>query len=137
MVFRFRPLKPITNQSCDWSRPIDDKLITQVINNQMKSTYASDYVNNVEEKAKFEERTRQILMPSSYQLRSQFRSQKELDQKSSYPEFKYNDPFSYESMYISPNRFASNLRHQDPAVGIVPGCSKFWKEHGRSSNRIN
>ncbi|CAF0969855.1 unnamed protein product [Brachionus calyciflorus] len=136
MVFRFRPLKPITNSTCDWSRPIGDKLISQVIGNQMKSTYATDYVNNVEEKAKFEERARQITTPSSYMLRSQFKSQKELDQKNSIPEFQYNDPFTYESMYISPNRYASNLRHQDPAVGIVPGCSRFWKDYSRL-NRIN
>lgn len=134
MVFRFRPLKLETNPRSDWSRPIGDKLISQVIKNQMKSTYASDYVNNVEEKAKFEERARQITTPSSYMLQSKFRSDRELDLKSSIPDFKYNDPFTYESMYISPYRYASNLRHQEPAIGVVPACSSFWKNYGRTNS---
>ena len=44
MVFRFRPLKPIVNPTSDWSKTIGDTLLTQVIKNQMKSTYATDYV---------------------------------------------------------------------------------------------
>lgn len=135
MVFRFRPLKLETNPRSDWSRPIGDKLISQVIKNQMKSTYANDYINNVEEKAKFQERARQITNPSSYMLQSQFRSQQELDKKNSISEFKYNDPFSYESIFISPSRYASNMRHQEPAIGVVPGCSSFWKNYARNLNQ--
>jgi hypothetical protein len=44
MIFRFRPMKPIVNPNSDWSKKLGDTLITQVIKNQMKSTYASDYV---------------------------------------------------------------------------------------------
>jgi hypothetical protein len=45
MVFRFRPMKPVVNYNSDWSQSIGDTLLTQVIKNQMKSTYASDYVS--------------------------------------------------------------------------------------------
>ena len=45
MVFRFRPFKPISNPNSDWSQSFGDTLISQVIKNQMKSTYGSDYVN--------------------------------------------------------------------------------------------
>jgi len=37
-------MKPIVNPNSDWSKKLGDTLITQVIKNQMKSTYASDYV---------------------------------------------------------------------------------------------
>lgn len=137
MVFRFRPLKLVNNPNSDWSQPIGDKLLSQVIKNQMKSTYSSDYINNVEEKRKFEERARQNTRLSSAALQAQWKSERELEQKNSIPSFQYNDPFTYESSYISPNRFASNLRHQEPAVGIVPGVPKFWNEIGKLTGDLN
>ena len=44
MIFRFRPMKPIVNPNSDWSKKVGDTLITQVIKNQMRSTYKSEYV---------------------------------------------------------------------------------------------
>jgi hypothetical protein len=120
MVFRFRPLKPIENDNSDWSQPIGDKLISQVIKNQMKSVYASDYVNNVEEKAKYEEEAKHVTRLSSAARQSAWRKQKELEQKNSIPPFEYNRPFTYESLNISPTRFGSSIRHRRAANGILP-----------------
>ena len=50
MIFRFKPLKITDDVYSDWSQPIGDKLISQVIQNQFKSVMKTDYVNNVEEK---------------------------------------------------------------------------------------
>lgn len=126
MVFRFKPLKVTTNPHSDWSQPIGDKLITQVINNQFKSTYSTDYVNNVEEKQKFEERDKQLLRPTTAAQLLKWKSMRELEQKRSIQPMPINQPFSYESLYISPTRYGSNIKHQQAAVGIVPGCSRFW-----------
>lgn len=150
MVFRFRPLKPVLNPNSDWSKSIGDTLLTQVIKNQMKSTYAQDYViffkdfylnnfvlfnfyfflkiNNVEEKRKFEERAKHELRPSTAALRLQAKKQKEEEASKQMEPIVYNHPFKYESLYISPTRYACNKLHQTPAVGIVPGCSRFWHD---------
>ena len=37
-----------------------------------------------------------------------------------------NNPFTYESLYISPTRYGSNKLHQEAAVGITPCISKYW-----------
>ncbi len=130
MIFRFRPLNPITNPKSDWSKPISDTLIKDVIKNQMKSTYSTDYVNNVEAKKAFEERCRLSQMPTTISF-MEWKAQRELEQKrlneNKYP---INKPFTYESMYISPTRYGSNINHQQPAYGIIPDCSTFWHDYG-------
>jgi hypothetical protein len=127
MKFRFKPMKEITNPTSNWSQPIGDKLLTQVIQNQMKSTYASDFVNNVEEKAKFEERVRQLsssrpttAAPGRWQNGARYHSQQ------TFEPFQYNAPFSYESVNISPTRYGCNKYFTKRAVGIVPECSRYW-----------
>jgi hypothetical protein len=123
MVFRFKPLKSLTNPNSDWSQPLGDKLLSQIIQNQFKSTYATDYVNNVEEKAKFEEKERQMLRPSTAAV-VRWKSERELEQQH-YEPFKYNDPFTYESMNIAPKRYACNKYFTKQAVGIVPEVPNF------------
>ena len=120
MVFRFKPMKPVTNPCSEWSQPLGDKLLSQIITNQFKSTYATDFVNNVEEKAKFEERARQNMRPST----SGWKSVRNLEQ--TFEPMQYNQPFSYESLNISPNRYACNRFSTKPAVGIVPEVSRHW-----------
>jgi hypothetical protein len=133
MVFRFKPLKAITNPRSDWSMPISDTLIKDVIKSQMKSTYSTDYVNNVEEKRAFEERCKHITMPTTLKY-YEWKAQRELEQKKLHDTtMPVNRPFNYESLYISPTRYGSNILHQQPAYGIVPGCSKFW--HDYAGNR--
>lgn len=130
MVFRFRPYKFSENPNCDWSKPIGDKLLAQVIKNQMKSTYKSDFVNNVEEKKKFEERARQTLMPSNPARLAAWKKEREAEMDRSWAPMNYNHPFKYESLNIAPTRFGSNIIHgcQKPAYGIVPSCSTFWHD---------
>lgn len=130
MVFRFRPLKSSVNPNCDWSKPIGDKLIAQVIKNQMKSTYKSDFINNVEEKKKFEERARMTEMPSAPARLAAWKKERELEMDRSWQPMHYNHPFKYESLNIAPTRFGSNVLHgcQKPAYGIVPSCSSFWHD---------
>jgi hypothetical protein len=111
------------------SQPIGDKLISQVIKNQMKSVMKTDYVNNVEEKAKFEEIERNTIRPSTGAQLMKWKSLKILEQKRSMPSMPINYPFNYESLYISPSRFGSNIKHQEAAVGIVPGVSKFRHDY--------
>ena len=130
MVFRFRPLKLTNNPNSDWSQPIGDELIAQVIKNQMKSTYATDYVNNVEAKAKFAEKEKHTQQASSSARMLKWRKQRESELNKGVAPFEYNDPFNYESLHISPPRYASNSKHKKPAFGIVPECSKFWHNFG-------
>lgn len=125
MVFRFRPLKLTANPNSDWSQPIGDKLLSQCIKSQMKSVYSSDYVNNVEEKAKFEEQAKNTLRLSSVARKAEWAKQKELEQKSGVQPFQYNHPFSYESLHISPTRFGSSRRYVQPAQGILPNVSRY------------
>ena len=129
-MFRFRPLKLTKNPNSDWSKPIGDELIAQVIKNQMKSTYATDYVNNVEEKAKFEEKSKHTLQPNTSARMLQFRRQREHEISKSFKPFEYNDPFTFESVNISPSRYGSNKKFEKAAFGIVPECSKFWHNYG-------
>jgi hypothetical protein len=120
MIFRFRPYNITDNPNSDWSKPIGDKLIAQVIKNQMKSTYKSDFINNVEEKAKFEERAKHTLMPSTPARLAQWKKEREAEMDSKWTPMSYNHPFTYESLNIAPTRFGSNVHHQKPAYGIVP-----------------
>ena len=122
MVFRFRPYNLSKNQNCDWSRPIGDELISQIIKNQMKSTYKSDFINNVEEKAKFEERAKQTQTPSTPARMAQWKKERESEMDRAWQPMNYNHPFKYESLNIAPTRFGSNVIHgcQTPAYGIVP-----------------
>ncbi len=131
MVFRFRPYNPSNNPNCDWSQPIGDKLISQVIQNQMRSTYKSDFINNVEEKKKFEERARQTLRPSAPARMAAWKRERETEMDKSWEPMHYNHPFKYESLNIAPTRFGSNKLHgcQTPAYGIVPSCSSFWHDY--------
>ena len=133
MVFRFRPHAISTNPNCDWSQPIGDKLITQVIKNQMKSTYKSDFINNVEEKKKFEERARMTERPSNPARMAAWKRDREAEMDQSWNPMHYNHPFKYESLNIAPTRFGSNIIHgcQTPAYGIVPSCSSFWHDGPR------
>lgn len=131
MVFRFRPYNPSSNPNCDWSQPIGDKLISQIIKNQMKSTYKSDFVNNVEEKKKFEERARMSMRPSMPARMAEWKRERESEMDKTWNPMQYNHPFKYESLNIAPTRFGSNKLHgcQTPAYGIVPSCSSFWHDH--------
>lgn len=125
MIFRFRPLKITEDVHSDWSRPLGDKLISQVIRNQMKSVMKQDYVNNVDEKARFEEMEKNISRPSTGAQLMRWNSLKMLEQQRSIPPMPINYPFNYESLYISPSRYGSNIKHQQAAVGIIPGASRF------------
>ena len=129
MIFRFKPLKITDDVYSDWSQPIGDKLISQVIKNQFKSVMKTDYVNNVEEKAKYEEMERNISRPSTGAQLMKWRSLKMLEQKRNFPPMPINNPFNYESLYISPSRYGSNIKHQEAAIGIVPGVSKFRHDY--------
>jgi hypothetical protein len=122
MTFRFKPMKEIVNPCSDWSQQIGDKLLSQVIQSQMKSTYASDFVNNVEEKAKFEERMRQATRSSTA---AAARWKPNYGQQT-FPPFQYNQPFNYESVNISPTRYGCNKYFTKKAVGIVPEVSRYW-----------
>jgi hypothetical protein len=127
MVFRFKPMKEITNPTSDWSQPIGDKLLSQVIKSQMKSTYASDFVNNVEEKAKYEERTRQLASrPVTAAGAARWRTSVRNSADPVYPQFQYNVPFNYESVNLAPTRYGCNKFFTKKAVGIVPDCSRYW-----------
>lgn len=124
MIYRFKPLKLTENSENDWSKQIGNELIAQAIRNQMRSTYSTDYINNVEEKQKFEERARQkmYLSNSSYNLDSTKNKQQNPDRlQSTYSH-------DYEDLNSKPGRYVSNRRHQEAAVGIVPECSKFWHD---------
>jgi hypothetical protein len=128
MVFRFRPLKSIENPISDWSQPVGDQLIAQVIKNQMKSTYSTDYVNNVEEKAKFVEREKQLQRPSYSSRVLQWQRSRNSEQLKHRPPIIFNNPFSFQSIYPSPTRYGSNIKHKQSAYGIVPECSRFWHD---------
>lgn len=124
MVFRFRPLKKSLHDSSDWSQPIGDKLLSQVIKNQMKSVYASDYVNNVEEKAKFEEEAKHAQRLSSAARANANKRQKDDELRNSMPTYQYNNPFTYESLNLSPNRYGSSIHHRRVATGILPNIPR-------------
>lgn len=128
MVFRFKPMKQITNPNSEWSLPIGDKLLSQIIQNQFKSTYASDYVNNVEEKARFEEKVRQAEAANNMRRCKSAKYSSQSTQQ--FEPFKYNTPFNYESLNISPTRYACNKVFNKQAVGIVPELSKYWLNYG-------
>ena len=131
MVFRFRSGPISVNPNCDWSQPIGDKLLSQVIKIQMKSTYKSDFINNVEKKREFEERAKHTQMPSSTARLAAWKKDREAEMDNAWPPMHYNHPFKYESLNIAPTRFGSNVLHgcQTPAYGIVPSCSSFWHDY--------
>jgi hypothetical protein len=91
----------------------------------MKSVMKTDYVNNVEEKARFEEMERNVLRPSTGAQRLKWKCLKMLEQKRIFQPMPINNPFNYESLYISPTRYGSNIKHQQAAVGIVPCVTKY------------
>ncbi len=82
----------------------------------------------MEEKARFDERAKQVLRPSTavQKYTAKKKRQQELDE--SVAPMTYNHPFTYESLHLSPTRYACNKMHKVPAMGIVPGCSKFWHD---------
>ena len=85
-------------------------------------------------KAKFEERAKHILNPST--ASQKLKKKRDQEKKVNEPII-YNDPFSYESLYIAPTRYGCNKLHKQPAIGIVPGCSKFWHDLKPSKNNYN
>ena len=97
MVFRFKPLK-ITNPKSDWSQPITDKLIADVIKSQMKSTYGSDYVNNVDAKREFEERVKNSTMPTTLRYLDWKEQRREEQRRLVEAPLPISNPFSYESL---------------------------------------
>lgn len=135
IFFRFKPTKEETEARAkraargDWSVPIHDSIIKGVINYQMRSTYGSDYVNNVNRKREIQERQEKLQMPTTQQHLAR-KSEREQDLKTRFENrpIPTNQPFSYESHLISPFRFASNIRNRDAAYGIVPSCSAFWHD---------
>jgi hypothetical protein len=133
MIFRFRAgshaqLATTTTSDSEWSKSIDDKSIAQVIKNQMKSTYANDYINNLEEKIRLEEEAKHS---------RKIKDSNNFKRASSSSSFLHNVPFSYESLYISPTRYGSNRLHKVPAYGIVPECSRFWHDFDQQKTISN
>ena len=133
MIFRYKPHKmsqyPLED---DWSRPISDKLIKQVIQNQMKSTYSSDYVNNVEQKQIYHETYKHLSKPSTISRLIELKAIRDQE----FSKQPLNKPFTYESLFNNPTRYGSNIRHQDAAQGIVPSCSSFWYEQTGSQASV-
>jgi hypothetical protein len=130
MVFRFKPINKTTNTDSPWSQPIGDKLISQIIRNQFKSTYSASYINKVEEKEEFKERARYVPKTAPYQRTIRWRSMQQIrdDERGGCAKsavFNARNPFNYETLYSSSTRYGSNILHQQPAVGIVPQCNTF------------
>jgi len=67
----------------------------------MRSTYKSDFINNVEEKKKFEERARQTLRPSAPARMAAWKRERETEMDKSWEPMHYNHPFKYESLNIA------------------------------------
>ena len=82
----------------------------------------------MEQKARFEERAKQVLRPSTAAQKYAAKKKRQQDLDESVAPMTYNHPFTYESLHLSPNRYACNKMHKIPAMGIVPGCSKFWHD---------
>merc|ERR1712127_656050 len=97
----------------------------------MKSTYKSDFINNVQEKRNFDERCRLTQRPSNPARLAARKKEREAEMDKSWAPMNYNHPFKYESLNIAPTRFGANALHgcQTPAYGIVPHCSSFWHEY--------
>lgn len=127
MVFGFRkqknhpPTTSVHSSTYKWSPPIGDKLLSQCIRSQMRSIYSSDYVNNVELKAKFEQEN------ASKERFNNNNNNTDLSKKPSkqeYPSFEYNHPFTYESLNIAPTRFGSSRKYIRTAQGILPNLRR-------------
>ena len=124
MVFRFRPLKINNQYQSLLSRgytQIEDNLIERAIKNQMRSTYATDYINNVEAKRRFEEEKKHLVDTSHLKYVKNARKNT-IEPNQQFEPFYYNNPFSYESLNIAPTRYGCNKNHQKAAIGIVPDC---------------
>ena len=126
MIFRFRPpsktYAPHPSSSFaspSFSSPISqsDLLLSHCIRSQMKSTYGTDYVNNVESKAKYQ------LEDQLKQRRSSSSAAASRDPHPNYS-FEYNHPFTYESLHISPTRFGCRSKSIRTAQGILPNLGR-------------